>query len=298
MAKSKLPKINPSRLQRTVADVEFANDFTNFDDLCKAVAEHKWAKELSLNAWTIGALMIQHDTIVTMDKPDAMPEVDTPPPAAAPRPKHAPPQPQPVSDPAGPTVGDVKLEPRQDPKLPDDAEQTVRAIQHSNVTTYDEGGRGRKQCPSCKKYLGNRNTVCACGHEFVKAPASAAAPKPKSVGAAAAPVRRVESSQVETPQEYTPGRHVFCTVRQRTAIPAGACPVKLTGTDIQIVEEWAEKVRIHCQRERSQWMMLSALKYYAREFYDIFGSDYEIVKKHLDTLYASEERTGYSEEDE
>ena len=276
MAKNKLPKINPSRLQRTVADVEFSNEFTSFDDLCKAVANHKWAQGLGLDAWTIGALMIQHDTIVTMDKPASMPETDTP----------APPK---TDKPASISETDSPAPPKHTPASAS-AEETARSI-----TTYDEGGRGRKQCPSCKRFVGVRNAVCVCGHEFAKAQS---APQPKSVGAAAAvaaPVRR--APEVETPQEYTPGRHVFCTVRQRTAIPAGACPVKLTGMDIQTVEEWAEKVRIYCQRERSQWMMLSALKYYAREFFDMFAPEYETVKKHLDTLYASEDRTGYSEYD-
>lgn len=268
---NKLPKINPSRLQRTVADVEFSNDFTTFDDLCKAVAEHKWAKELNLDAWTIGALMIQHDTIVTMEKPAAMPETDTPAPATPPKPKHAP----------------VAIAP-------------VATTEASTITTYDEGGRGRKQCPSCKKYVGNRNSVCACGHEFIKAQPT---PQPKSVGAAAvvtpAPVRR--APEVEVPQEYTPGRHVSCTVRHRTAIPAPAtspCPFKLSSTEIADVEEWAEKVRIHFQREKQQWMMLSALKYYVLSYYNRFSSEYEVIAGHLDALYANEGRGGYSDEDE
>lgn len=273
MAKNKLPKINPSRLQRTVADVEFSNDFTSFDDLCKAVANHKWAQGLGLDAWTIGALMIQHDTIVTMDKPASMPETDTP---APPKPKHAPAADTPAAAPAN-------------------VEEAARSI-----TTYDEGGRGRKQCPSCKKYLGNRNSVCACGHEFNKAQPT---PQPKSVGAAAAvaaPVRRAPEVD-ETPEEYTPGRHVFCTVRQRTAIPAPAtnpCPFKLSSTEIADVEEWAEKVRIHFQREKQQWMMLSALKYYVLSYYDRFSPEYETISAHLDTLYRNEGRGGYSEDDE
>ena len=271
MAKTKLPKINPSRLQRTVADMEFNNEFDDFDTLCKAVAEHKWSKSHNLDAWTIGALMIQHDTIITMDKPDAMPETHTPPPA--------------------PTTTHTS----HTPTVAVDATPT-------EIKTYDEGGRGKKQCPSCEKYVGARNAVCACGHEFKKVTSVTASPvpkhAPKSVGAAAAPVRR--TVQRDEPQEYTPGRHVFCTVRQRTAIPAGACPHKLNGTDIQTVEEWAEKVRIHCQREHQSWMMLSALKYYAREFYDIFGDSdsYEIVKTNLDVLYAGESRIAMDDCDE
>ncbi|CAE7860173.1 ruvB [Symbiodinium microadriaticum] len=253
VAKPKLPKINPSRLQRTVADVEFAGDYDDFDALCEAVADHKWSKGLNLDAWTIGALMIRHDTIVTMDKPDAMPESETPPPA---------------------------------PKPP----KATKPVETKEIKTYDEGGRGKKQCPSCQKYVGARNAVCACGHEFNKPKPK---PAPRSVGAAAAPLIRQPEPEVE--QEYTPGRHVFCTVRQRTAIPAPAtqpCPHKLESTDIAAVEEWAEKVRISCQREYGQWMMVSALRYYASGFYDVFSEEFETVKAHLNTIYAGEPGVG------
>jgi len=33
--------------------------------------------------------------------------------------------------------------------------------------TYDVGGKGRKECPSCHKFVGARNHNCACGHEFI-----------------------------------------------------------------------------------------------------------------------------------
>ena len=34
------------------------------------------------------------------------------------------------------------------------------------VKTYDEGGKGKKKCPSCTKYVGAINKLCACGYEF------------------------------------------------------------------------------------------------------------------------------------
>ncbi len=36
------------------------------------------------------------------------------------------------------------------------------------VPTYSEGGRGRKECPACKKFVGARVHDCACGHNFVE----------------------------------------------------------------------------------------------------------------------------------
>lgn len=34
------------------------------------------------------------------------------------------------------------------------------------VKTFDEGGKGKKKCPSCTKFVGVTNKICACGHEF------------------------------------------------------------------------------------------------------------------------------------
>ena len=36
------------------------------------------------------------------------------------------------------------------------------------VVVYDESGKGRKQCPACKKYVGIFVKVCVCSHVFVK----------------------------------------------------------------------------------------------------------------------------------
>ncbi len=41
-----------------------------------------------------------------------------------------------------------------------------KATTETTVETFKEGGRGRKQCPSCQKFIGARNSVCACGHKF------------------------------------------------------------------------------------------------------------------------------------
>ena len=38
--------------------------------------------------------------------------------------------------------------------------------EEKEITVFDEGGRGRKQCPSCKKFVGVRNAICACGNDF------------------------------------------------------------------------------------------------------------------------------------
>ena len=43
----------------------------------------------------------------------------------------------------------------------------------SEIKTFKEGGRGRRQCPKCKVFVGSRQSPCVCGHEFEPAPAKA-----------------------------------------------------------------------------------------------------------------------------
>jgi hypothetical protein len=50
--------------------------------------------------------------------------------------------------------------------LPPETEKTASVEDIKVVKTYDEGGKGKKQCTSCKKYVGVRNTVCPCGNPF------------------------------------------------------------------------------------------------------------------------------------
>jgi len=54
---------------------------------------------------------------------------------------------------------------------------------NDEITTYTEGGRGRKQCPTCSNYVGVRNQICACGNNFKENPSVAAVTKdePKEI---------------------------------------------------------------------------------------------------------------------
>ncbi|TXI89759.1 MAG: hypothetical protein E6Q36_02810 [Chryseobacterium sp.] len=260
-----LPKIMPSRLQRVVADVEFGAEFSSFDDLCKAVSEIQWATSLDLNPLVIGALMIEHGTLTKVDKPES---VDLPP----------------------------------EPEVESEVESVSVNTEDKIIKTYDEGGKGKKQCSSCKKYVGIRTSVCACGSAFV----SKAKPKPK-------PKQddiedEVEDSIEEVQIHSTYGasdssatrRHVRHTGRGvRIHTPAGTCPHRLTGTDVETVENWAEQLRKTFLDHGGDWLTLSALKYFAQQFYPIYNStkilietgeklssDYKAVSAALDSIYA------------
>lgn len=69
--------------------------------------------------------------------------------------------------------------------------------------------------------------------------------------------------------------------------PAGPCPVKLDGTDAHTVQEWAEKVVHSGHLKANAHYGPSALRYFAREFYDIFSPEYGEVCEHINALTPS-----------
>lgn len=254
-----LPKIMPSRLQRVVSDTEFGTEFESFQKLCEAVAETQWAKSFDLSAPVIGALMIEHGTLTKVEKPESV---------------------------------ELPVEPEPEPVV----EKTTSAPANVEkvVKTYDEGGKGKKQCQSCKKYVGLRTAVCACGHPFVSKAKVKAEPEEDEDDAEVQPT--VASSE-PTRQR----RHVQQTGRIRVHTPAGACPHRLTGTDVATVEEWAEHVRKTFLDRDGSWLLVPALKYFAREFIPMFNSaevmkatgqsqspEYKAVCAALDQIYPGE----------
>jgi len=269
-----LPQINPSRLQRAVAEAEFSANL-DFDGLCQAVAKGAWAKDLELDAGTIAGLIHKHGTITKCEKPEVVPATSEP---------HT----VKTYDEGGkgrkrcPScekyVGAVtkvcncghefngkKAEPSED-----------RPVEPHIVKTYDEGGKGRKRCPSCEKYVGAVTKVCNCGHEFNG--------------------KKVEPSQKSTPpsepqhSESRP-RSGYDPRLLRVSTPAGECPHKLKGFDYDTVHEWAEQVRA-AGRDNGRYYTLRALVYFVRHFYDLQSEEYATVRQLLEGIYAEENDPG------
>lgn len=219
---TKHPKVvNPTRLQQVVFDLESKKAFQSVDELAEAAAKSTWATTSELDAGTIRAALIYHETITKVDKP----------------------------------AKDNQPEP-QDTK---------------------GAGRGRKQCPACHNYVGVRTRQCDCGHEFSKtnggdAPVHAPKQEPKTEAKDAPPKDEPRPSHIR---------------RQGVWTPAGAAPAKLSGTSEDEVYEWAEKVLAHGERVGKHYLV-QALIYWVREFYDINGPEFPIVKAHLLNLYAGE----------
>lgn len=145
------------------------------------------------------------------------------------------------------------------------------------MPTYTEAGRGRKQCPKCKVYVGVRSNVCeGCGNSF-ESSASHVHVTPQSGDSPSGKVATSDS-------------HIHIPPRRnghlgQIGIPAGECPVKLKDTDTATVRAWAEKVKEHYLANERKTIATSGLIYYAREFYDCHSSEFKKVKQELLTLY-------------
>jgi hypothetical protein len=167
------------------------------------------------------------------------------------------------------------------------------------IKTFTEAARGRKKCPAngCPHYVAAVTKKCPCGHEFV----SGKKPKPVATKVAAKlataagtqkPKRKPKPKPEPEPEieqeQILYGRDRRGVGLQRTAIPAGACPAKLKSTDQAAVYEWIEKVCKAKEDDRNV-LMASALKYYAREFYECVGktNDYNIVCDHIESYWLS-----------
>ena len=69
-----LPRISPSRLQRTVADCEYPDVPESFEALCESMSETKWAKNLKLSADVVGRLIVAHGTTTKVEIPETVAE--------------------------------------------------------------------------------------------------------------------------------------------------------------------------------------------------------------------------------
>jgi hypothetical protein len=67
--------------------------------------------------------------------------------------------------------------------------------------------------------------------------------------------------------------------------PAGACPVKLTGTEYEVVEKWANNVMEQGIINHLNYLP-SALIFFAQQFYRVFGPEHNLVKQHIENIFS------------
>lgn len=73
-----LPRVSSTRLQRTIADLEFGTEFDDFESLCAAAEATQWAENLELDAKVIGKLILAHGTITKVSQPEGTEPVEAP----------------------------------------------------------------------------------------------------------------------------------------------------------------------------------------------------------------------------
>ena len=140
------------------------------------------------------------------------------------------------------------------------------------IKTHSTPGRGKKQCPECKVYLGVRNGKCICGHEFV--------PVQKKV------LPKKEAPEGQEPKPDFNRKDFFST---KISTPAGKCPANLVDTDYETVKEWAGKILRHGEAKNVVYSA-RALRYWARQFYDIFSEEYKLVSQHVNEIFGDDDR--------
>lgn len=261
--------INPAHLQRVVMEAEFGKSL-DFDALCQKVASGMWAKNQKLDAQAVGRLICEHGTITKCQKPELKPE-----------PSKVVQVPEPLSKPemASVVVKAATTQPmRPKAPAPAPAPKAPAPATDNGGKVYDEGGKGRKQCPSCKKYVPGVRKQCVCGHTFV----------PKTKGPEVPPEPKEPREPRATEPRGEPREPSYSDPRLlRVSTPAGACPHKLKSMEWDDVQEWAELVRA-AGRETGRFYTVSALIYFVRHTYDINSPEYQTVKGVLLEMYGHE----------
>jgi hypothetical protein len=297
-----LPRINRDRLQQVVNMIEKSQSFRDLEALTYAVAQHNWAEEMKLDAKTIGQLIEYHDiqtkTLRFGQEPSKLVKplkVEAPAPKpepkskAKPTPKYLlksvakPPKAgvtskkEELPKPAAPPIKvespkkEEPLKPVTSPKVevrlpkPELAKVEEPPITESNIQTYDEGGRGRKQCPKCKKYIGARNVICACGYEFK--------------GKGQDKVAEVCEESVQTKAARIHLSAIDC--KSVVWVPAGKPPVQLNGTDESDLVNWTYDIRRAYADKNNAYLSLNALKYWLRNGYNLSEQEIKVAQANL-----------------
>lgn len=133
---------------------------------------------------------------------------------------------------------------------------------------WSSGGPGRKQCPGCKSYIGNRSKKCGvCGYAFetithVRTYAERQGEKEAKV---------IEEHVQTVARADTDKRPFLC-------IPAGVCPVPLEGTSLADVQIWMQDLKDTIKDFR---LLPECFRYYARSYFKIGSPEYNIVVGHI-----------------
>lgn len=139
-----------------------------------------------------------------------------------------------------------------------DIDEMLQAL----ITTYDEPGKGRKQCPDCKKYVGARQSNCACGHKFKPEDKKTRKPQEETDPMIAAFVHKTGKSHRERVVDF----------------PSGSCPAKLTDTSKEGVDDWCNQV-LWNGRNKGLIYTPNAMTYFLRHYVSVYDPQYKELKE-------------------
>lgn len=131
------------------------------------------------------------------------------------------------------------------------------------MKTFDEGGKGRKQCPGCQKYVAAPAAKCVCGHVFYEKK-----PKAESEDIATRPAQAIDSTRnhanlrrVSIPGSTPGSKEPFCPAK-----PKGEWP----HTEVEI-EQWVKDV-IDGGKARGLLYAADAVRYFVEGFWPSYHS--------------------------
>ena len=134
------------------------------------------------------------------------------------------------------------------------------------MKTWNEPSRGRKQCASCKMYVGVRTKICTCGYNFTK-------PKVASLS-----TDKAESDELTSSHKFNIS----------LVIPCGKSPIDLEVFERPEIYSWTRSLSFHYGRQ-NLFMESTVPKYFLRQYLDIFSVEYSRSCGYIDELYADKE---------
>jgi hypothetical protein len=218
------------------------------------------------------------------------------PPTPSPQPKH---RPAPVvkKDPVPPPAPVVKKEePPVQPKAPEpeeDEEEDEEIVtvsedepneeepdaEEDRGKRYEEGGRGKKQCPACRLYVGARMHECPCGHQFQ---------------AGTTVVARRSYEGLKGMAQYYAREHAASNAASRYGArtvlftPAGKAPIAIKKVTLEGVKEWAEEIRRMERTKRDFFVSIEALMMWLGTLDSIPADERKKAFGYLTEIYADE----------
>lgn len=141
-------------------------------------------------------------------------------------------------------------------------------------------GQGRKQCPSCRVFVGVRTKKCECGHDFAIVPAIA----PKFTGSERKVHVFKEGNDNVGKEKYTflKGTVEGLSISTQVLVPAGVCSHLIKDYSEEGILDWAKSVfRSYYDQKQKAALTTEALLYFSKQSTKNSDAKEELVKKTL-----------------